>query len=265
MESGQRHFPRPAIAAQHIATFRRGLISSRVMFARRQMGKTTYLLQDLAPAAQEAGYRVAYVDVSQSPDPGHALAEAIRGAVKRSRMAWLTNRLPVPAAWRHDGKIALTDALLMANRQSCPILLLVDEAQTLSLPAHENLAYALRALLDVRRNEVKALFAGTADKAQPRRFGLAGDPFFQWAYAEQFPVLGPEFVEFVVSSFKRSGSHPLPLESALHAFTHLHARPGAFGHFVACYMARNDGDVEAALTITIRHEAARATPYRSGA
>ena len=46
------HFARPELAQHHLRTFELGLISATALHARRRMGKTEFLMQDLTPAAQ---------------------------------------------------------------------------------------------------------------------------------------------------------------------------------------------------------------------
>ena len=44
------HFPRPGLAAKYLQVFDIGLTSARVLFAKRRMGKSEFLEQDLIPA-----------------------------------------------------------------------------------------------------------------------------------------------------------------------------------------------------------------------
>src|ERR1700722_3165822 len=50
------HFARPFLAKQYLGEFDLGLISARALFAKRRMGKSTFLERDLIPAAKQAGY-----------------------------------------------------------------------------------------------------------------------------------------------------------------------------------------------------------------
>jgi hypothetical protein len=67
----------------YLDTFRAGLISSIVLFAPRRKGKTEFLLEDLLPAAEEAGYRTVYCSLWQNrSDPLASLLLALRNAAK---------------------------------------------------------------------------------------------------------------------------------------------------------------------------------------
>ena len=49
------HYPRPELAKKYLEIFAIGLTSARGLFAKRRMGKSEFLEQDLIPAAQAEG------------------------------------------------------------------------------------------------------------------------------------------------------------------------------------------------------------------
>src|SRR5258706_6348067 len=72
------HFARPELADHHLKAFDMGLISATALHARRRMGKTEFLTEDLTPAAEKKGYTVGYCNLWQEDqDPAAAIAEAI--------------------------------------------------------------------------------------------------------------------------------------------------------------------------------------------
>src|SRR5260221_14529407 len=72
------HFARPELAQPHLQAFDLGLISATALHARRRMGKTEFLTQDLTPAAVERGLAVGYCNLWQEDeDPTEAIAEAV--------------------------------------------------------------------------------------------------------------------------------------------------------------------------------------------
>src|SRR5258706_3498926 len=72
------HFARPELAQHHLQAFDLGLISAAALHARRRMGKTEFLTQDLSPAAVERGLAVGYCNLWQEDeDPTEAIAEAV--------------------------------------------------------------------------------------------------------------------------------------------------------------------------------------------
>ncbi len=73
------HYPRPALAQAYLAVFDMGLVSAKGLFARRRMGKTEFLKQDLLPRALAARYLTAYANLwDNRVNPASALAEAVR-------------------------------------------------------------------------------------------------------------------------------------------------------------------------------------------
>src|SRR5437868_236927 len=89
------HYPRADLAAGYLDTLQAGLISSMVLFAPRRKGKTEFVLEDLLPAAEAAGYRTVYCSMWQNrSDPLASLLLALTNAAKpRSFGAKLQDRL----------------------------------------------------------------------------------------------------------------------------------------------------------------------------
>src|SRR5258708_27574450 len=100
------HFARPELAQHHLQTFDLGLISATALHARRRMGKTEFLTQDLTPAAVEHGYAVGYCNLWQEEqDPTEAIAEAVAGfALPRRMLAQVRARLQAPGTGPEDSR-----------------------------------------------------------------------------------------------------------------------------------------------------------------
>src|SRR5258707_12198158 len=83
------HFARPLLAKQYLGEFDLGLISARALFAKRRMGKSTFLERDLIPAAKQAGYMTPYLNLwTATHTPAQAIVRignaswALKGAAK---------------------------------------------------------------------------------------------------------------------------------------------------------------------------------------
>ena len=66
------HFPRTELAEKYLQVFDVGLTSARALFAKRRMGKSEFLEQDLIPSARGAGYLTVYLnlwDARNQPAP----------------------------------------------------------------------------------------------------------------------------------------------------------------------------------------------------
>jgi hypothetical protein len=91
------HCPRPELAAKYLQIFDVGLTSARALFAKRRMGKSEFLEQDLMPAAREAGYLTVYLNLWDArSQPAPALLVALTRALEPSGFRKLTKALKRP-------------------------------------------------------------------------------------------------------------------------------------------------------------------------
>ena len=234
------HFPRPALADEYLSAFARGLIAARALIAVGGTGKTEFLRQDLTPAAQTAGYLVAYVDLVEArQNPESALSAALDAAVTGA-----------PVTCEITGSQSLASLLYLLDVEKHPLLLIVDEAQELSLPEHSQFAHALRSALDIRKNYIKVMFAGKVAPLMGRVFGDPAAPFYQWCPMDVFPRLGEEFVEAMVAKVADLSRYPLALPDALDAFQKLDGSPSYFRRFLVRYLTHASEGAQAALAAT---------------
>ncbi|MEX3968102.1 hypothetical protein AB4Y42_38955 [Paraburkholderia sp. EG286B] len=265
------HFPRPDLAAAYLQAFDLKLSSARGLFARRRMGKTEFLRRDLLPAAAGRNCLVAYTnlwDKRSAPDEAlvSALAEAlepqgvravlaklgspVRKLKATARIAGAEGSLEAELGAAGDSAVALREVLRQLDKQKRPLLLVIDEAQVLALADHSDFAHALRAALDVRKDRIKVIFAGSSETTLREMFARASEPFYNWAALEPFPLLGEEFVAFTVKLLNSMARHRLTLEQGMHAFEELHRTPEFFKRFVERYMLYQLQGDEAALAHT---------------
>jgi hypothetical protein len=91
------HYARPALAQKHLQVFAIGLTSARGLFAKRRMGKSEFLEQDLIPAARAEGYLTAYLnlwDARAHPTP--SLAAVVSRALEPKGVHKVIQRLNTP-------------------------------------------------------------------------------------------------------------------------------------------------------------------------
>jgi hypothetical protein len=270
------HFARPELAEKYLRTFHIGLISAQALFAPRRMGKSEFLEQDLIPKAQKSGLLTAYLNLWDAREhPRGALIGALARAASPRGFSALIKRLKAPlkkvkasakvsgiaegsleAELTEDPKIAgpaLSDLLRSFDRADRRLLLVLDEAQVLASPAHSDLAHSLRAGLDVRKQTIKVVFAGSSESSLRRMFGRATEPFYNWAPIEPFERLGVEFVTAMTLKVNQLSRYPLSEREALRAFEALKRTPEFFRRYLQRYLAYAELGSRAALDDTLAH------------
>jgi hypothetical protein len=272
LEPDPWHFARPELAEAYLKAFDLKLSSARGLFARRRMGKTEFLRRDLLPAAVDHGYLVAYTNLwDRRSSPESALVSALTEALEPQGLNGVLARLRKPVnkikasakipggaegsleaelATATDSASCLREVLKQLDRQKKPLLLVIDEAQVLARADHGDFAHALRAALDIRKDRIKVIFAGSSETTLREMFARASEPFYNWAALEPFPLLGGEFVAFTVDITNSMAKHALNLENAQRAFDELHRTPEFFKRFVERYMLYQTQGEEAALAHT---------------
>lgn len=253
------HFARPELAESYLNLFALGLTSARGLFARRRMGKTEFLKKDLIPAAKKHGYHVVYVNLWELEiDPATALVSEFYKAVEPTGFdkIWSKLKLPINKV-RASGKVPylgeasieadiheqkkITGTLLMEamhafDKTTFPLIFIIDEAQVLAYHENSHFAHALRAALDIRKERIKVIFAGSSENTLRKMFGVASEPFYNWAPLEPFELLGEAFVQSMVKQVNTLSKFPLSFDEALYAFEQLKNTPEFFRRYIERYL-----------------------------
>jgi len=270
------HYPRPELAAKYLQVFDVGLTSARALFAKRRMGKSEFLEQDLIPAARDAGYLTVYLNLWDArSQPAPAFLAALGRALRPTGLGKLAKTLKRPLkSIKASAKVAgmaegsleaelggteaaatprLTELIRSFDKPNRRMLLVLDEAQVLAESAHADLAHSLRASLDGRKQNIKVIFAGSSEATLRRMFGRSTEPFYNWAPLEPFELLGEEFVRAMVVKVNRLSRYPLAQKDALAAFEALKRTPEFFRRYLSRYLAYADLGSKAALLDTEAH------------
>jgi hypothetical protein len=271
------HYPRPKLAAKYLQTFDVGLTSARALFAKRRMGKSEFLEQDLIPAARQRGYINVYLNLwDAKSQPAPALLAAFTRAIESTGLSKLARSLKRPLkGLKASAKITglgeggieaefgggaessatprLTELIRGFSKPKQRMLLVLDEAQVLAEPAHAELAHSLRASLDGRKQNIKVIFAGSSEATLRRMFGRSTEPFYNWAPLEPFELLGEDFVRAMVAKVNRLSRYSLALKDALAAFEALMRTPEFFRRYLNRYLSYADQGARAALADTQSH------------
>lgn len=270
------HYSRPELASKYLRVFDVGLTSARALFAKRRMGKSEFLEQDLIPAARELGYITVYLnlwDARSQPTP--ALLAALTRALEPTGLRKLAKTLKRPLkSVKASAKVTgmaegsleaelrgkdaeatpqVTELIRGFNKPSRRMLLVLDEAQVLAEPPHADLAHSLRASLDGRKQNIKVVFAGSSEATLRRMFGRSTEPFYNWAPLEPFELLGEDFVRAMVAKVNKLSQYPLAPKNALVAFEALRRTPEFFRRYLNRYLTHADLGAKAALADTKSH------------
>jgi len=270
------HYPRPELAAKYLQMFDVGLTSARALFAKRRMGKSEFLEQDLIPAARDAGYLTVYLNLWDArSQPAPAFLAALSRALRPTGLGKLAKTLKRPLkSIKASAKVAgmaegsleaelggteaaatprLTELIRSFDKPNRRMLLVLDEAQVLAESAHADLAHSLRASLDGRKQNIKVIFAGSSEATLRRMFGRSTEPFYNWAPLEPFELLGEEFVRAMVVKVNRLSRYPLTQKDAISTFEALKRTPEFFRRYLSRYLAYADLGSKAALLDTEAH------------
>jgi hypothetical protein len=224
------------------------------------------------PAAAADGYLVAYTNLWDTATPDSALVSALAVALeprglravmtalgKPVRKLKASAKLPGVAEGSVEAELSqldvdsaatLREVLRQLDRQKKPLLLVIDEAQVLANEEHGAFAHALRAALDVRKDRIKVVFAGSSETTLRDMFARSSEPFYNWAPLEAFPLLGDEFVAFTIKLTNSLARNRLTLADGKRAFDALHRTPEFFKRFVERFMLYQTQGVDAALEHT---------------
>lgn len=246
------------------------LRSGLFLCGQRRVGKTTFLASDLIPALEEAGAIVIYVDLWSQPqaNPADLVHDAIRKSLKALQTpgSWIRRKLKGVSAvdagaagfkfgfkldaLGKEGGVSLAQAFSeLIDQAKTEVVLIVDEVQhALGSADGDNMLHALKAARDAINTRPHTpgyfLFVGTGShRARVQELTIKGNQAFNGAVTHEFPVLGQDFVEYVLhqvkpqlgdktpsvavatAAFKRMGSRPEELIKALNVVRSL--PPGA--------------------------------------
>ncbi len=130
----------------------------------------------------------------------------------------------------------LMEAMHAFDKKDLFLLFVIDEAQVLAYEQNTHFSHALRAALDIRKEHIKVIFAGSSENTLRKMFGVPSEPFYNWAPLEPFELLGKEFVESMVNQVNQLSKYPLSFEEAFSAFEQLKNTPEFFRRYIEHYL-----------------------------
>ena len=246
------HYPRKKLAEQYLGLLALGITSSLALIAPRRKGKTLFILQDLAPLAQQENYVPVYASLWQNINAPHeglisALEDVIaaldkkatfsrilKAKIKRTSISnELLGKMEVEFADSpskpSSQELAYLDQLLSTLEQKAgkkTVLLLIDEVQHLSTSSQFNpLAHTLRTMLDKRQGRVKSIFTGSSRHYMNLLFNESQSPFYHFVESVPFPDLDDAFIAFLRDKLAKEHQLAVPLPALQRAFTDLDQSP----------------------------------------
>lgn len=276
------YFPRTELAERTVFALTGGPSKALTLFAPRRMGKTEFLIKDVAPAVEKAGHSPVYVSFWEQPiRPLGLLVEALEAALsQKSPMARaaatfrrVSPRLKLSAevpGTGMGGEIDLSDIpkkaephliahmnrLLerLAGRKGKTVLLL-DEVQELALRAEdEGLIAALRTSLDVSPH-LRTIFTGSSAEGLRLMFSDRAAPFFHFGTQIDLEPLGDDFVDHLIAQLKTLTDRSVERDRLVALFAELGRSPYHMRGIFEQLVLRRDLGVDDAIRLHYRKSA----------
>ncbi|AQV97949.1 hypothetical protein BJN34_29215 [Cupriavidus necator] len=261
-------FRRPALAASFCAALAgEGIQDARsglFLAAPRRVGKSTFLREDLLPAAGQRGWVTVYVDLwsNKAHDPGELIADAIKhkiadhaGVVSKAAKAVGLTRVSVMGTLGLDltttglpAGVTLTqilEALHKAARK--PVLLIVDEAQhALSTEKGVEAMFGLKAARDAmnvsgKAPDVMLVFTGSSRDKLAHLVMNSRMPFYG-SQVTPFPLLDRNFTDEFTRSVNRAlaAGNQFEPDAVYEAFVSVGHRPEMLRHLIGTIALANE-------------------------
>lgn len=233
------YFPRSELAEIIAKSLYGGITHAFTLFAPRRMGKTQFLLKDIKPTAEAAGFNVFYFSFMDSTAPTVdfqaallRFAESIKTGGKVQNLIGQISKIEIMGSSierrteRQQAELRLSDIIADIAGGSRPSLLLLDEIQELARqPDTGGLIRSLRTGLDIHQQQVKTIFTGSSTNGLRAMFNDIKAPFFHFAHALDFPTLGREFTDFLAGVYQERTGRGLDGGELYRAFERLNKTP----------------------------------------
>jgi len=262
-------YPRRELATHYLQLLLDRPHTALSLFGPRQIGKTTFITGDLSALATSRGILPVYVDLMAASDR----LEAINGALREAAYALKTRRSqervrgvkalglgvdfdtapPVPSSADSGQQLQHLVADLLRQPGIQRVLLLLDEIQELARSKDgDQTMKAVRAVANKHKvdGRVLMLMTGSSKEDLTQLFAAHGKPSFGLAERQDFPVLGRDYVDYVVqrANEPRAKAHKLKIDEFVEAFEMMGHRPADLESFVGHVATYNITDVVGAVS-----------------
>lgn len=252
------HFPRPALATQYLQQIETGLSTNIVLFAARRTGKTEFVQQDLLPMARERGFVAITIDFwSNQENPIQAMHDGLLAAYERLNLKDSSKALTLKCGSASTGLIKILEASsnlqvvtldtlsgvfnafsIIMEKTGKKAIMHLDEVQHLATdPNYESAAAALRTFMDKNRGWLSFIMTGSSSDNLQRLFTRSKAPFYQSVEIEEFPKLGVDFINHMLTCYHETVGVSLSQREGVEAFRALNRNPERF-HALVKAMAK---------------------------
>lgn len=242
------YFARPELAQKQLAELEAGTGDPIALIGDRRIGKTSFLLMDLLPAAQTKGYITVYIDLwanknnllsaittpldlalEQITVPKSKLARVLKTPVKKIGAAGASVELGEAPDHQRPPDTLLALGWIMKQihlRAKKPLLLVFDEAQEFAASkSNDTLVGGLRAALIQSKAFMRVIFTGSSKEQLAQMFTASKAPLYDGVHLNNFPVLGQDFVKHVAQLCAKRFVKPAPYADLKIIFDLVQHRP----------------------------------------
>ena len=241
------HYPRTEFAEKVFTLLVDGPIHATRLFGPRRMGKTEFLLRDLAELAESRGHRIVYASLWQYlGSPLAILLYEFDQALRKRRIIDRLKLVKASAKFELNipglGKLVIdlgskeppsADQLLgldllcdKLENSKKPTFLLLDEVQELAKSeGAKELIAALRTSLDKRKSGLVTVFTGSSQAGLRAMFSDRDAPLFRFAEPLELPELSSKFVTYQLRAFRAVSKNKILDSEALEAFENCEKNP----------------------------------------
>lgn len=231
-------FHREDYADKLLNSLKDGITHAFTLFAPRRMGKTQFLLQDIAPMAEERGFNVFYFSFMDSANPAaefqtalYQFAQSIQTGNKAKTFLSGISKLEalgigIERETHKQAMPTISEIISRIANDNRPSLLLLDEVQELArLNGTGGLIRSLRTGLDINQAKVKTIFTGSSTNGLRTMFNDNKAPFFHFAHALDFPLLDKSFTDFLADVYQDRTRNRLDKNALYRLFERLNHTP----------------------------------------
>lgn len=230
------YYSRFQLAENLVRNLADGISSAFTLFAPRRMGKTQFLLNDIAPTAKTMNFNVFYFSFmnenTQAIQTDFKMAlTAFHDTIRPTSHLHKVKRIDflgvgVEKQDNLPADLPINEILNQIAQDNKPTLMLLDEVQELArMKNNEGVVRSLRTGLDTNKNKIKVIFTGSSTNGLRAMFNDSKAPFFHFSHAIDFPNLDQGFSDFLADIYHQRTGNSLDKITFFQLFEKLNYTP----------------------------------------